>query len=522
MLKLLIAVACVLFSIVGASGQDWRARFNTLIKTPPGLERDSLIARIDSDEPDWRQVMTEIGSLTFPDTIKGQTLSGSTTCLDSISRPYAIFVPSGYNPRTPTPMLVHLHGVVGRPIIEPDPKEYVGNTAIMALAEERGWLVLFPFGQKGATWFDEVGMTNIMTLVRAAKIDFNIDDNRVYLSGLSDGASAAFLFAMIMPTDFAAFVALNGSMGVGSEDGGFSTYATNMANTYIYATTADRDRYYPTSQMERTIAMAEKAGARILYHKLKGEHISSIVQVEYPAIFDYLEQHPRNSFPDRVVWETDLAKFGACKWLAIDEITIDEPADWYIDYNVALVDSVITIGFQPDNTFPGPGVMVASISDGDYVARQIGLKPADIIIKGNGIPIDSLAHLDKFKATLKRGSEVTLTVIRDGNEVVLRGRIPAPRNYFIFKRDKPSAVAKAVYAKNRFDIRGSRVGAFRILISPDMVDLNKNVVVTFNGERIFDDRIAPDIAFMLRDYLTNRDRKSVFVNEVRLRPPTSP
>jgi hypothetical protein len=270
--------------------------------------------------------------------------------------------------------------------------------------------------------------------------------------------------------------------------------------------------------MERTIAMAEKAGGKILYRKLEGEHISSIAEFEYSDIFDFLEQHPRNPSPDAIVWETATPTFGACNWLAIDEITIDEPAEWYVDYNVALVDSSVSIGFQLYDTFPGPGIMVASISNGDYVAKRIGLKPGDVIVRGNGVSIDSLADLNKFRATLQRGSEVTLTIKRAGSEVVLRGRVPAPRNYFIFKREKPSAVAKAAFKDNRFDIRGSRVGALRILVHPGMIDQNRNVVVTFNGESVFDGKIVPDIGYMLRDYLTNRDKKLVFVNEISLRP----
>lgn len=148
MRKLSIVVACILFSVVGALAQDWRAQFGTLIKTSPGPERDSLIAQIVSARPDWRAVLTQIGSLTFPDTTKGQALTGSTTCIDGVSRPYVIYVPSSYDPKRPTPMLVHLHGLVGRPIIEPNPKEYVGNSAIMAEAEKHGWLVLFPSGKK--------------------------------------------------------------------------------------------------------------------------------------------------------------------------------------------------------------------------------------------------------------------------------------------------------------------------------------------------------------------------------------
>ncbi len=518
MSRLLISITCILFSVVNVWGQGWQSQFDRLVRTPPGPERDSLIARIVSESPDWREVLNEIGLITFPGTVKGKALLDSTTCVDGVTRPYVIYVPSGYDPKTPAPMLIHLHGLVNRPTIDPDPGQYVGNNAIMAVAEKRGWLVLFPFGQKGAAWWDEVGMTNIMTLVRMAKINFNVDDDRVYLSGLSDGASAAFLFAMIMPTDFAAFAALNGSMGVGSEDGNLPTYAPNMANTNIFVTTADRDRFYPTSEMERTIAMAETAGARIMYRRLTGEHISSIQEFDYSALFDYLEQHPRNTMSDTITWETATAGFGVCKWLAIDEITTDEPADWYVDYNVALVDSSIAIGFQLVDTFPGPGIMVAYVANGDYVANRIGLKSGDVIINGNGVAIDSLADLENFKATLKRGSEVALKVRRAGGEVMLRGRVPAPRNYFIFRREQPSAVARAIYKDNRFDIQGSRVGAFRILINPKMIDLNRNVIVVFNGMKIYDGKISPDIGYAIRDFLDNRDRKLIFVNELSLRP----
>jgi hypothetical protein len=213
-----------------------------------------------------------------------------------------------------------------------------------------------------------------------------------------------------------------------------------------------------------------------------------------------------------------VAEFGVCNWLAIDEVTIDEPAPWHIDYNVALVDSTISIGFVQDNAYPGPGVKVGALADGDYLARRIGLQLGDIIINGNGIPIENMADINKFKATLQRGSEVALTVMRGENEIALQGWMPPPENYLVFKRDKPSALVEAAYANNRFDIRGSRVGEFRILVNPRMIDLDYNVVVTFNGEEIFDGKVLPDIGYMLRDFLTNGDRKLISVNEVSFRP----
>ncbi len=517
-MKRYVVVLAGLLSLMSptALAADWRDVLSELIQTAEGANQDSLIAKIESAKPDWRAVWVAMTSPSFPDTAKNQVLRGESLCDDGVVRPYAMYVPSDYNPGIETPLLVHLHGIVGRPNIEIDLKTYVGDSAIMSVAEQRGWLVLFPFGQQGATWWDKVGMDNVMTQIRALKSKFNIDDNRVFLSGISDGASAAFLYAMVRPDDFAAYAALNGSMGVGSEDGGFSTYAPNLSNTYVYATTASRDKYYPTSQMQRAIRMARQAGANIYHHQLDGEHIASIFTYDYAVIFDSLQQHPRNPFPETIYWETATPEYGACRWLTIDEVTIDDPADWYVDYNVALVDSTVSLGIMTFDTCTGPGVRVAAVLDGDFVARYAGVRPSDIIVGGNGVTVESGADLGKLKATFRYGAEVTIDVKRGDSLLTLHGRVPRPKTFYIFRREKPSAVIKASYDNNRFELQTSRVGSLTIRISPDMVDLAKPVQVFVDGQPIFDAHVTPDIAYMLRTFLANRDRKAVYVSELQL------
>jgi predicted esterase len=518
MLRLLIGATYVLLSFAGASAKSWKNDFQALVHASTESARDSLIARIVDTKPRWSDVVAAIGTISFERKAGGNWSLNSIEGIDGVSRPYALFVPTKYDPRTPTPLVVHLHGVVTRPIIDTNPDQYVGNTAIMAEAEKRGWLVLFPFGQEKATWWDEVGMSNVLNEIRAVKSTCNVDDNRVYLSGLSDGASGTFLFSMVHPDYFAAYVAINGSMGGASEDGGLSIYATNMARSHYYVTNADRDRYYPTAQMERTITMAQRAGADISYYKLIGEHVPTMQAIEYRPIFDFLAQYARTVTPDSIIWETAVPQFGQYRWLGIDEVTVDEPAPWYVDYNVSLVDSSTSIGIQTSDTFSGPGIMVASLSGGDCLSRKIGLKPADILLGGNGVAIDSVPDLAKYRKTLKRGAEATMMIKRGNEPMTLHGRMPVPRNYFIFNRTQPSAEIKATYANNRFDLQGSRVGAFHLMISPKMVDVSRNVVVLFNGKQIFDGRIEPDIPFMLKSYLANRDRSMLFLNQVTFRP----
>ena len=184
------------------------------------------------------------------------------------------------------------------------------------------------------------------------------------------------------------------------------------------------------------------------------------------------------------------------------------------------------MGIVPADTFSGYGVQVASVVAGSFAEKRLTLQEGDIIIRGNDLNISNLDDLNKFKSSLEHGDRVAIRIKRgirnNYNELVMVSRIPPPRNYLLFKRELPSAEVKAVYKDNHFDIQGSRVGVFRILVDPEMIDINKNIVVMFNGRKIFDDRITPDIAYTLHNFLSNRDRKLVFVNEVRLSPLVGP
>ncbi len=515
-ITLLLAVV-VTFSGVGGSSAEagWEEALDALVAAPDDANRASLIADVVDHAPSWQEVATRLRSTTFPpaDPV-GQAVLRTTVCIDTVERPRVLQIPPDYDPSVPTPLLVVLHGGVGTAEIYDDPLGSVSENEFGALALERGWISVFPFGQAGATWFDEVGMTNIRNLVRTVKRELNVDDDRVWMAGFSDGASAGFAHAMLAPSDYAAFVALNGHMGVASLDFDSPTYAPSMSATPIFATTTFDDWLYPSHKMRPTIEMAREAGADIYYRELPGEHDFDDVRDELPGIARFLERHPRDPFPSRIVWEAGSADFGECRWLAIDRITIDEPAPWHGDHNVVLTDDRVTIGFQPDYEFEGQGVLVGVLSDGDYPARNIGLRAGDVIVKADAARLDSLPDLNDWKGTVERGDAFEMTVLRDGGEIVLRGKLPEVAGYFIFKRDVPSAMVRADFAANRLEVAASRVGSFRFLVHPDMVVLDQNLIITVNGEVVFDELVKPDLQFMLKSYLANRDRKLLYVAEV--------
>lgn len=509
--------ALILGFLTTLGAAQWEADLDRLLKTTSESEQGKLISKIVSARPSWEEVSDYLRNVQFPEAETGKIHLRKTTCSDGVERSWILYVPFSYDPVHPTPLFVNLHGGVSRPEPIPDSEalEFMKDNLFKNLAEENGWLLLFPFGQEGATWWDEVGMRNINNLVRTVKKEYNVDDDRVWLGGYSDGASAAFVNAMLNPTDYGAFIALSGHMGTGSLGGDLPTYAPNLYNTPIYAVTSFEDQLFPSAKMRATIEMAREAGGEIFYREQEGEHDFSYAEEELPKIVSFLLRHPRDPLPTRIAWEAAVPWFGTCRWFAIDRVSALEPADWHVDYNVVLTDDRITIGFRHDDTFPGPGIKVREIVEGT-AAEQMGLAEGDVIIRSGKKRIGDMDDLIAYKATLERGDSIELTVQRDGQEIVLEGKLPLPTNYYLFKRERPSAMARVSFSANRIDIEGSRVGAFRVFVHPDMIRLERPVVITYNGEEVFNQKVEPDIEFMLRNFLENRDRKLLYVAEIKV------
>ena len=170
--------------------------------------------------------------------------------------------------------------------------------------------------------------------------------------------------------------------------------------------------------------------------------------------------------------------------------------------------------------------LIASVPSGNFgdmmgtvIAKEMGLLAGDTIVGGDGRVIADMEDLGEFKSTPSRGDAFELTVLRDGEELVLHGRIPEPTNYLVFTRDTPSGLARVSYSANRVNVEVSRVAALRIFVHPEMIRLEENLVVRCDGEVVFDDLVEPDVEFLLRNFIENRDRRLLYVAEVTVELP---
>ena len=137
--------------------------------------------------------------------------------------PYALFVPSGYDPATPAPLMVSLHGA-GRQY------DWLMNYAgFLDLAEHHGYVVVTPlgytrrggYGYRGDSEQDRRAEQDVMNVFGMVTEELNIDENRIYLWGHSMGGAGTYYIASRHPDIWAGLAPAHpvpGAPGLGGPD----------------------------------------------------------------------------------------------------------------------------------------------------------------------------------------------------------------------------------------------------------------------------------------------------------------
>lgn len=167
--------------------------------------------------PDWATKAKRPGRP--PQTAPGAFVQGSFAAAAGTRR-YKLYVPSG--PASgPRPLIVMLHGCTQ------DPDDFAAGTAMNALAEQHGCLVLYPEQPRGANatlcwnWFEVPHQGRgsgepslIAGMTREVIARQQADPARVYVAGLSAGGAMAAIMGAAYPDLYAA-VGVHSGLPVG-------------------------------------------------------------------------------------------------------------------------------------------------------------------------------------------------------------------------------------------------------------------------------------------------------------------
>jgi hypothetical protein len=236
---------------------------------------------------------------------------------DGVDHSYAVNVPTGYDPARRYQVRFQLHGGVGG---RPDNSARgTGEIGTLAGAEQ---IYVLPYAGGDTPWWTNDQILNLNAIVDTLKRTYNVDENRVAVSGVSDGATGAYYIAMRDTTPFASFLPLNGFIMVLTSDeidDGFM-FPNNLRNKPLFVVNGGRDRLYPAHNVEPFTKHLIASGVEIDYHlQPEGEHNTKW----WPEVKDSFEKfaadHLRNPHPEKLTWEAGDKIHNRAHWLVIDE-----------------------------------------------------------------------------------------------------------------------------------------------------------------------------------------------------------
>jgi poly(3-hydroxybutyrate) depolymerase len=239
------------------------------------------------------------------------------TALDNV-----LDVPANYDPAKAWPLRVSLHGGVGRQPPGPaDPPARPLNNRIVSDGE----LVLQPRAWFDSAWWTPDQLENLTRLIERVKRDYNVDESRVYVTGISDGGTGVYYLAMRYATPWAACMPLNGHPSViANPDTGADgqLYPGNLFNCPLRIVNGGRDPLYPAGSVAPIIEMFKRTGAALQFQVYPdaGHDVSWWPQ-ERARFEAFLAEHHRVAHPGKISWETERTdRYNRFRWLVIDRL----------------------------------------------------------------------------------------------------------------------------------------------------------------------------------------------------------
>jgi polyhydroxybutyrate depolymerase len=164
-----------------------------------------------------KKIYTILIALFMVNSLFAQTTVVDSFMFDGIYRNYRLFVPAVYNSNTATPLVLNLHGYTS------NATEQQFYSYFDVIADTANFLVVMPNGTRdnqnqtfwnafGGSGPDDVGF--LSALIDTLDATYNINLNRVYSTGMSNGGFMSYKLACELSNRIAAIASVTGTMAI--------------------------------------------------------------------------------------------------------------------------------------------------------------------------------------------------------------------------------------------------------------------------------------------------------------------
>ena len=253
---------------------------------------------------------------------------------DETDQPYAIYIPQNFDESKKYPLVVFLHGawsnhrlglrrVFGQgnlPVTDLNKPDNVQRDSDLEASryfprlKDTDYIVAAPYA-RGTAGYQGIPEEDVYEMLDDIKSRFLIDEDRVYLTGLSMGGGGTIWLGLSRPDIWAAIAPCCPASPDGSAE-----IACNAFNLPVHLFVGDEDFLYKS----------------VLEWKTKFEtHTSRFDYAEYPGvghnswdyaykdgfIFEWFSQFKRDMFPEELKFATRWFKYNKAYWIKLDNFT---------------------------------------------------------------------------------------------------------------------------------------------------------------------------------------------------------
>ena len=445
---------------------------------------------------------------------------------DGLEHGFVVRVPDSYDSAIRYPVIVYLHGGVSRPRRE----DGTWWRREERLARDDA-IVVAPASWNESLWWQDSQIENLAGVVNDLKRTWNVDENRVYLIGISDGATGAFYQAMKATTPWAAFLPLNGHPVVlanPASDVDGEMHVTNLRNKPLFVVNGGRDPLYPVASVVPFMRLFQQAGVFLDFRpQAEAGHDVSWWEDEKPAMDAFMTEQARRPLPARLSWETERTdRYNRAHWLVITELgAVEGEPDLEAFNTVVDATSGMPLGINMiGQMVDGSGLRVLEVGP-DSMASLAGMVNDDTIVEVGGTSGPSVEDLRQALLGFAPGQQIPLVVQRGADRIEIALAYPAeaaPRGRQAFPRTDPPGLVELDQRSNAVTAYTRGVRRFTLLISPEQFDFTQPLTVSVNGVTAFDGMVEPDIATLLRWAAIDQDRTAMYGAELDIEVPAAP
>lgn len=245
--------------------------------------------------------------------------------IDDSEQSYGLYVPPGYDPAKSYPLVIMLHGamsnhrlalrrVFGKSNLpgQPDAEAF----RVFPKWKDIDYIVATPYA-RGTMGYVGIPEADVWRVIEECKANFNIDENRVYLTGLSMGGGGTLFVGLSRPDQFAAIAPVCPAPPEEAWD-----LMGNALNLPVNIYQGGADPVVRPEGVHEIVSELLKGGASVEYHEFPGvQHDVWVQAYQDENIFKWFDGQVRNPFPQRVNYSTRWYKYNTAYWVLIDKLS---------------------------------------------------------------------------------------------------------------------------------------------------------------------------------------------------------